>query len=29
VERDRAYATLRLDLLGEAKNPLPGAASPL
>ena len=29
VERDRCYATLRLDLLGEETNPLPGAASPL
>ena len=29
VERDRAYATLRLDLLGDRENPLPGAASPL
>ena len=29
VERERAYATLRLDLLGEETSPLPGAASPL
>ena len=29
VERDRAYATLRLDLLGDANDPLPATASPL
>ena len=29
VERDRAYAMLRLDLLGDARNPLPAATSPL
>ena len=29
VERERAYATLRLDLLGDANDRLPAAASPL
>ena len=29
VERERAYAMLRLDLLGDEPRPLPGAASPL